>query len=414
MSKEESDAQKKAEVEDDDEPDECIRGLFDSSLSSASSWASLNEAIMDLSALYCTVRDFYSSAACSRRNYRQSFQFSTTYQLSQLHPVVMFVPRRALFPAQRLPLARSRPIVPLVRYSTEAAAASPAPKADVKPAEDVKQVNQKDAWTPFEKPASKTWSKPIPTPYTKKTVAAPKPAPRKASTTTKAAAPAKPSPATNDPPPNFETAPMENSVSSPAPTESLNEDNVMLEERDVVSTKGFGVHWDGSTWGISCKAVSPAQAKILLRPLKPQDVEVKPDGIIYLPEVKYRRRLHEAFGPMGWGMLPRGEAVVGPNIVTREYGLIVEGRFVAQAQGVNNYFSPENVPTAIEGCKSNALMRCCKDLGIASELWDPIYLRWFRKNHMVEAWVEHATTKKKRTLWFKKGLLEPVYPWKLV
>ena len=26
---------------------------------------------------------------------------------------------------------------------------------------------------------------------------------------------------------------------------------------------------------------------------------------------------------------------------------------------------------ALESAKSNALMRCCKDLGIASELWDP-------------------------------------------
>ncbi len=26
---------------------------------------------------------------------------------------------------------------------------------------------------------------------------------------------------------------------------------------------------------------------------------------------------------------------------------------------------------ACESAKSNALMRCCKDLGIASELWDP-------------------------------------------
>lgn len=57
-------------------------------------------------------------------------------------------------------------------------------------------------------------------------------------------------------------------------------------------------------------------------------------------------------------------------------------------------------------------MRCCKDLGIASELWDPIFVRNFRKQHMVEAWVEHAVTKKKRTLWFKKGAVEYVYPWK--
>lgn len=84
---------------------------------------------------------------------------------------------------------------------------------------------------------------------------------------------------------------------------------------------------------------------------------------------------------------------------------------MAQAQGENNYFNADQLPSAVEGCKSNALMRCCKDLGIASELWDPIFVRSFRKEHMVEAWVEHAVTKKKRTLWFKKGAVEYVYPW---
>jgi hypothetical protein len=42
---------------------------------------------------------------------------------------------------------------------------------------------------------------------------------------------------------------------------------------------------------------------------------------------------------------------------------------VAIARGEQEYFDPSGVPTATEACKSNALMRCCKDLGIASELW---------------------------------------------
>lgn len=44
-------------------------------------------------------------------------------------------------------------------------------------------------------------------------------------------------------------------------------------------------------------------------------------------------------------------------------------RLVAIARGEQEYFDPSGVPTATEACKSNALMRCCKDLGIASELW---------------------------------------------
>jgi hypothetical protein len=44
-------------------------------------------------------------------------------------------------------------------------------------------------------------------------------------------------------------------------------------------------------------------------------------------------------------------------------------RLVGIARGEQEYFDPSGIPTATEACKSNALMRCCKDLGIASELW---------------------------------------------
>lgn len=86
------------------------------------------------------------------------------------------------------------------------------------------------------------------------------------------------------------------------------------------------VDWSSSFHGISSRPVTPTQFDALMRPLDEQDIEVKPDGIIYLPEIRYRRRLNEAFGPMGWGLIPKGEPVVGDSIVTREYALIVGGR----------------------------------------------------------------------------------------
>jgi hypothetical protein len=93
------------------------------------------------------------------------------------------------------------------------------------------------------------------------------------------------------------------------------------------------------------------------------------DGIIYLPEIKYRRILNRAFGPGGWGLAPRGETNIGSKTISREYALVCLGRLVGIARGEQDYFDPSGIATATEGCKSNALMRCCKDLGIASELW---------------------------------------------
>ena len=90
---------------------------------------------------------------------------------------------------------------------------------------------------------------------------------------------------------------------------------------------------------------------------------------VYLPEIKYRRILNKAFGPGAWGIIPRSGTFINKKNISREYALFVHGRFVSQARGEQNYFGEESIPTASEGAKSNALMRCCKDLGIASELW---------------------------------------------
>ncbi|GKT49581.1 mitochondrial genome maintenance protein MGM101 [Colletotrichum spaethianum] len=183
------------------------------------------------------------------------------------------------------------------------------------------------------------------------------------------------------------------------------------QQQQQQQQQGQIIDWSTSYYGLGTQRFSKEVVDILLQPVNPADVEVKPDGIIYLPEIKYRRILNAAFGPGGWGLVPKGEVVVGDKIVTREYALIAEGRFISQAQGENTYFALENLPSAVEGCKSNALMRCCKDLGIASDLWDPVFIRQFKKQHADEVWVEHVTTKKKKLIWTRKDV--PVgYPFK--
>lgn len=162
------------------------------------------------------------------------------------------------------------------------------------------------------------------------------------------------------------------------------------------------VDWTTSYQGLSVAPFTPEAAAALLRPLSAEDVEIKPDGLLYLPEIKYRRTLNVAFGPGGWGMVPRSDVEVGPRIVSREWGLVCLGRLVAIARGEQEYFDPSGVPTAIEASKSNALMRCCKDLGVASELWDPRFIRQFKAKHCTEAMVEHMRDKKKRKLWRRK------------
>ncbi|KAK7034066.1 hypothetical protein VNI00_012497 [Paramarasmius palmivorus] len=178
-----------------------------------------------------------------------------------------------------------------------------------------------------------------------------------------------------------------------------------------VAPNDTATDWSRSYAGLSERPFSKEASDVLLAPIDPHDVEMKPDGMIYLPEIKYRRILNKAFGPGGWGLAPRTETNVGAKVVSREYALVCLGRLVAIARGEQEYFDPNGIATATEACKSNALMRCCKDLGIASELWDPRFIREFKEKHCVEVWAEHIPTKKKKKIWRRKDQGKVGYPY---
>lgn len=102
----------------------------------------------------------------------------------------------------------------------------------------------------------------------------------------------------------------------------------LADEPLILDEGSRQVDWAKSFHGLSAQPFSKEAADILLAEIASDDVEVKPDGIIYLPEIKYRRILNRAFGPGGWGLAPRGETIVTPKSITREYALVAHGRFV--------------------------------------------------------------------------------------
>jgi Mitochondrial genome maintenance MGM101 len=48
------------------------------------------------------------------------------------------------------------------------------------------------------------------------------------------------------------------------------------------------------------------------------------------------------------------------------------------------------------------MVRCCKDLGVASELWDPRWVRRYLDTYTRETFVEHIVTKKKKKIVLRK------------
>jgi hypothetical protein len=142
--------------------------------------------------------------------------------------------------------------------------------------------------------------------------------------------------------------------------------------------------------------LSDDQKAILYADVDIEAVEIRPDGLIYLPWMEFATRLRKAFG-MEWSQVPDGQPRISPqgDSIIWGFTLVIKGRFVAYAIGEQKYYA--NNPAmgwgdAPEGAKSNALMRLCKSIGMTLELWKPSFIRDWKKNHAI------CTDKK----WYKK------------
>jgi hypothetical protein len=124
--------------------------------------------------------------------------------------------------------------------------------------------------------------------------------------------------------PNNTPASIAKPTTKPSDLSKLDDEPSKLEDDDP-----SGVDWSSSFKGLSIEPFSKEAADVLQAPLDKNDIEIKPDGIIYLPEIKYRRILNKAFGPGGWGLAPRGETIVTDKSITREYALLALGRYGA-------------------------------------------------------------------------------------
>ncbi len=152
---------------------------------------------------------------------------------------------------------------------------------------------------------------------------------------------------------------------------------------------------------LSQEAFGTDAQSVLSESINPAEVEIKPDGVCYLPEIRYRKTLLRAFGPGGWCLVPRGPHTQNANVLSREYALICHGRYVSQARGSTTIASFSNAALASEAVRSNALMRCCKDLGIASELWDGKFIESWKEKYAQKRTVTDSNGRTKY-LWSKK------------
>lgn len=143
------------------------------------------------------------------------------------------------------------------------------------------------------------------------------------------------------------------------------------------------------------------QEDILFKDVPEEQVEIRPDGIVYLPHVFYSTRLRKAFG-WEYSVIPKGDPsfLKEKGLVVWGFYMVVKGSLMAYAIGQQNYYDGAMMTyaDAMEGAKSNAIMRLCKDLGIGTELWQPEWRDAWQKK-----WAyTKGVNKNKSPKWHKK------------
>lgn len=150
--------------------------------------------------------------------------------------------------------------------------------------------------------------------------------------------------------------------------------------------------------GVATVALNADQLAELEKAMPAEAYDILPTGEVYVSQVHYRRKLNASFGPGSWALVPRGPYNMQGNTVCREYALVGPGgRFISEAIGEAEY-QPTNdrmtYASACEAVKSNALTRCCKDLGIASECWDRRFCDQWKANNAVAVWRKNSRNRK--------------------
>jgi len=148
------------------------------------------------------------------------------------------------------------------------------------------------------------------------------------------------------------------------------------------------------------------------REVQDEDIEIRPEGLIYAEHMYYRNALTEAFGPGGWALLPGSGIQIEKDgnrtLIFQRWVLRVHGAFVGEAIGSGSYWSNnagQDKGDAAESAQSNALTRICakSSLGIGTNPWNRRFQREWKKKYAVQVsakvYNSHNKTWEVKKLW---------------
>lgn len=149
------------------------------------------------------------------------------------------------------------------------------------------------------------------------------------------------------------------------------------------------------------------QEDALFAPVDETLVEIRPDGLVYLPWEVYQTRLRQVF-PLRFAFIPQGQPKIRQEdgMVVWGFWLVIDGCLMGYALGEGRYRENNAMMSwtdACESAKSNAKMRLCKDIGMFAEMWMPQWIRGWKEKYAETYQVVDTRTQELKTCWRKKG-----------
>lgn len=148
-----------------------------------------------------------------------------------------------------------------------------------------------------------------------------------------------------------------------------------------------------------------------------QEYEIRPDGHIYIPQALIKERLNKVIGVGQWALvkiMDRFEQIKeGQYRMFFDGALMIRGKFASRSVGESTYYQSnanQSWASALEAAKSDTIVRCCKDLGIADEIYKPAFVRKWQKAYAVKVFVkkEFNGVTKNEIAWRRKDV-EPFF-----
>ena len=139
--------------------------------------------------------------------------------------------------------------------------------------------------------------------------------------------------------------------------------------------------------GASLLKLTKEESDQLIAPFENEQIDIRATGEIFTGHTHIRARLGRVVGVGQWALVPLSDVREKEGLVLQRWALYIRGHFVSEAWGAHQYQAENKRMTyddAVESAKSNALTRCCKDLGIGSACWDKVWGARWKAEHCVQ------------------------------